>query len=156
MARHVPHDFSPTELVFSQEAGGNGHACPSGAEAQRWRQRQEVVECQSWLRRRRRAEVVVVGCCRGTRRFIAITVRMRVSHRYGRGLCYAGACRGPASRGPNTTGRVPRALCSRHRHEAVLSIGSASWPTPSYRHVLVSNYRHRGGNLGNEVWEVLC
>ena len=26
------------------------------------------------------------GCCRGTRRFIAITVRMRVLHRYGRGL----------------------------------------------------------------------
>jgi len=47
------------------------------------------------------------------------------------------ARKGPASRGPNTTGRVPRALCSRHRHEAILSIGNASWPTPSYRHVLV-------------------
>ena len=44
----------------------------------------------------------------------------------GEALSYAGARRGPASRGPNTTGRVPRALCSRHRHEAVLSIGSAS------------------------------
>ena len=42
--------------------------------------------------------------------------------------CYAGGRRGPASRGPNITGRVPRALCSRRHHEAVLSIGSASWP----------------------------
>lgn len=45
---------------------------------------------------------------------------------------YAGARRGPASKGPNTTGRVPRALCSRHHQGAVLSIVSASWPTPSY------------------------
>jgi len=40
------------------------------------------LEVPLWIRRRRRAEVVVVGCCRGTRRFIATTVRMFVSHRY--------------------------------------------------------------------------
>ena len=42
---------------------------------------------------------------------------------------YAGARRGPASTGHNAAERVPRAPCSRHHHEAVLSMGSASWPT---------------------------
>ena len=45
--------------------------------------------------------------------------------------CYAVAQRREA-----TTQLEARALCSTHGHEAVLSIGRASWPTPSYRHTL--------------------
>ncbi len=69
--------------------------------------------------------------------------------------------RGPAPRGHNTAERVPRALCSRHRHEAVLFIGSASWSTiastPSIS-LAITQPAHPSGAVGapDDLLPVMC